>query len=242
MYYKKGIKLSEKMENLEAKTLILGNLGVLHKDMQNLDEAEKCLLEYIVNSQRFGNKRFLGIGYGQLGEVYFEQKKYNLAKQHLLQGIEICQEMQNIYHLCFFMSSLAELHFSLQEFAQSRKVIEETAGYLEKMGLYVIKIRVAILQQKLDILELKTKKEKLAAVSKLISLMEELDKGDSGATAELQKEIGFSYLGLDEYEKAEIHLNEAARIYRLQLKKNPLHGTMKMKFQQVLDQLETINN
>lgn len=87
-YYKKGKTLCEKTNNNQGRAIILLGLGANYQLQHKLDEALKMFQEAIVIADKGELNQIAVLARGNVGEVYFDQKKYSEAKIIFSEGVQ----------------------------------------------------------------------------------------------------------------------------------------------------------
>jgi tetratricopeptide (TPR) repeat protein len=127
-YFKSAKKLVENLKNnasseksLYLKELIdaYNNMGMLELELDNLEEAEKLLLEGLricdeeeVNQYDDARTRL----HHNLGNVYTELRNWNKARFHIEKDIEICKNIRHLQGEAKGFINLGELHFQVQKY------------------------------------------------------------------------------------------------------------------------------
>jgi len=96
-YYSKSIETYKKLGNYGRCASSIYNLAYLYEEkLGNQTKAEKYLLEALDYAEESGAKTILFKIYGNLGRLYYDLGKYNLASDFLLKRIQIHDSIYNI--------------------------------------------------------------------------------------------------------------------------------------------------
>ena len=128
-YFKAAMKLARTLKETQSYkkcSLFLkefidayNNLGMLEKDLDNLEEARKILLQglKICDEEEIpGNDDGRTRLHHNLGTVYLELRHWNRAKEHIEKDITICKNIGHPEGEAKGFINLGELHFQMQNY------------------------------------------------------------------------------------------------------------------------------
>ncbi|XP_068667550.1 protein TONSOKU [Aristolochia californica] len=100
------------------------NLGMLEMDIDNLNEAEKILLEGLricdeeeVNDDDDARSRL----HNNLGSLYLELRAWDKAKEHIEKDILICKRIGHLQGEAKGYINLGELHYRVQKYDEAKR-------------------------------------------------------------------------------------------------------------------------
>ncbi|CAA7405317.1 unnamed protein product [Spirodela intermedia] len=128
-YFKAAMKLARTLKEKQSYnkcSLFLkefidayNNLGMLEKDLDNLEEAKKILLQGLkicddeeVSENDDGRTRL----HHNLGSVYLELREWTRAKEHIERDIRICKNIDHPEGEAKGFINLGELHYQMQNY------------------------------------------------------------------------------------------------------------------------------
>lgn len=118
-YHKKAINLRKELDLVDELPTSYNNLGICYKNLQNIDSAIICYNLAADYAKISSNKSQESTAYSNLGVLYFEKGDYLVAKNYLLEALEIDKSEQKavmVNHL-----NLSGVYFALKEYQQGIK-------------------------------------------------------------------------------------------------------------------------
>jgi signal transduction histidine kinase len=115
-YYKKGKALCEKTNNNQGRAIILLGLGANYQLQHKLDEALKMFQEAIVIADKGELNQIAVLARGNVGEVYFDQKKYNEAKIIFSEGVQKAVQFGFLQNQIHFYDELRKIAIAQEDY------------------------------------------------------------------------------------------------------------------------------
>ena len=101
---------------------LLQDMEVVYRDLGNKEAADTCLHNLITLRRMLDNREQLALALNNLGYLYYEEGKYDEAREVYLEGLEIIRLLESGRSRYFLLASLADL--------------ERDCGYYEKAREY----------------------------------------------------------------------------------------------------------
>lgn len=133
------------------------NLGMLEIDLDNLDEAEKILrrgLEICDEEEVAENDDTRSRLHHNLGNVYLEQRRWEIANEHIKKDILICKQIGHCQGEAKGFVNLGELYYRTQKYDQAiatyqkafdlAKLLEDENALADLIGQNIKTVRDAI--------------------------------------------------------------------------------------------------
>lgn len=128
-YSMKVLRLSEITGDKEAQKTALCNIGSLHREMNNPDVALQYLekVRVLIEDTDFTPD---GILRYELGLIYLEQGKLDLALEYELQAVNLCHIPMN----CYCMEALAKIYLKKQDYNQAMYYADKSLNIAVEFG------------------------------------------------------------------------------------------------------------
>ena len=130
-YYNKALNLTEKQNDLQLKTLILGNIALVHAERKDfkkaLDYYEKALKLAKTEEERANV-------YSGMALVYKNKKDYEKALDYFKKAIETAKSCGNHHLLAKNIISLGEFYREIKDYALSEKYLFEGLRKIQNIG------------------------------------------------------------------------------------------------------------
>jgi uncharacterized protein YegL len=143
--YKKGTELMMTMNQKRGLSVCYNNQANVFKQMQNNIEAEKMYLESLkivedlLNQEKDQNKKIawkIMISYRKmnLGVLYKDINKLQLAKNFLEEGLVLARETDNILGISKISGNLGQLYLQMNNIPEGERILLETYDNLLQKG------------------------------------------------------------------------------------------------------------
>lgn len=124
-YYQKSDSLYQTISGPEARATPLNNIGVIYFSQGDFDRAlgyfnqAKTLVE-----TTYGDKDFLSLIKGNIGEIYYYEKQYDSAHIYLDQSLKMSAETGNVSYQASTRLTLARLYLEEENFDKAFENLE----------------------------------------------------------------------------------------------------------------------
>ena len=138
-YKEKVVQLAEKNKDYNLLATVLCNIGVMHYNNENFEQAEKYLLKgleiYQTNTKNPQNQ-FLSQIYSLLSRVYLSTGKYDQALENAQKALEHAKSSKIKYFIVDPMLDLAKLYSSshFQEYDKALEIAIQALSLAEETG------------------------------------------------------------------------------------------------------------
>ncbi|ONK61173.1 uncharacterized protein A4U43_C08F26980 [Asparagus officinalis] len=112
------------------------NVGLLEFDLDNMDEAEKVLLQglKICNDEEVSEYDDARTRlHNSLGRVYMERREWNKARHHIERDISICKQIGHSLGESKGFVNLGEVHFRVQKYDDANRCYQKALDIAEKL-------------------------------------------------------------------------------------------------------------
>jgi len=212
-YGNKALALSQMLgDNYSAVNALL-NLSGTYSNTGNFEKQFELLQQALPLAKKGEDIEQVATAYDDLGDYYFQQKKYQPSLENYLEGHKYVLQMGNKYHLCTSLSMLAQACYklnqhdkALQYIVQAEKVADEVGARADLKEIY--RTRAEIEQQ--------AGNNKLAAeyFSKTLIISDSLFKAE---TSEKVAEVEAQYQN-EKKQKEIVQLEKDKQIQSLSIK------------------------
>lgn len=114
---RRALELCEAAGDLHGKALALNSLGKVRSDRGRYAEALDFYQASLTIETRLGRRRNVGYVHCNIGVVYFEMKRYDLALEKYLHSLEILDSPENdSFTLVLLLGNIAEVQFLTGEY------------------------------------------------------------------------------------------------------------------------------
>ncbi len=107
----------------EGQAWVQYSLANIYKDLDLLDEAldyfNKSLAVYADQVSQPGDSLGVAICLDQIGEIYFGQEKFEVARKFVMRSYIIHTEMNNIHGIVITLKNLGKIEYELKNYARS---------------------------------------------------------------------------------------------------------------------------
>ncbi|MHA1367223.1 MAG: tetratricopeptide repeat protein [Candidatus Heimdallarchaeota archaeon] len=126
--YNKAFNLSEEI----GSTYLLffkNDMGLVYRDMFQLDKALECFQESLKYSVGFRNIAYVNIGY-----IHFLKYELEKAQEYYLKSMKICEEINDRRILPYILFSLVLVSLELKKFTQAQKYLKRLEQISKETG------------------------------------------------------------------------------------------------------------
>ncbi|MEO0404333.1 MAG: tetratricopeptide repeat protein, partial [Bacteroidota bacterium] len=148
--FQKALDYSIESGNVLAESYQYRNLGAVALQMDQLDSAEILHNKALNFRRRLGNPLALGGSHSDLAEVLLKKGEPLLAKPHLDSAFTLFQEMNSTSSLNLVRSQLADYHFEVGNFNESRNLLERYYEIRDSLESLELKTNLADIRTKYD--------------------------------------------------------------------------------------------
>jgi tetratricopeptide (TPR) repeat protein len=124
-YAREGIQLAVNSRSYDDMYKLWFNLGIAYMEIQQLDDAEICFTFALDLSDQVSIKQDVLRTYCLLGQLYTMKGKYEQAKNHLKQAIELAERLHDMPLLNNALLMMGKLMKKMKNFV-------DAVGYLER--------------------------------------------------------------------------------------------------------------
>ncbi len=128
--YEKSLNIFKSLKHNELISVVLGNMGIVFRQLGNFQEAEKMYLGSIEILGDSADKKSLAINYERLGNLYFEYEKLQQAENSYLQSAKLYESLDNKNEND--KESITDIYWSLGDLHLSIGNIQEAINFYHK--------------------------------------------------------------------------------------------------------------
>ncbi|HEY4691845.1 MAG TPA: tetratricopeptide repeat protein [Bellilinea sp.] len=177
----------------------LRNLGALHTQVGDYEEALRVLLEALELYEQIEDRRDRITVYAQIGAVYLYLSSFVNALQYTLKGLELARLSEERELEGALLNNLATIYILRQEHSRALPYLLKTLQIAESAG--DMRTQAEALDNICNVYcRLESPEEALAAGEKSLMLYREL--GESQGEAEVLNTLGTVYQAAHEYQRA----------------------------------------
>ncbi len=133
-YGNKALVLSQRLgDNYSAVNALL-NLSGTYGSKGNFEKQFELLEEALPLAKKGEDIEQIATLYDDLGDYYFQQKKYQPALENYLEGHKYVLQMGNKYHLCTSLAMLAQAYHKLNLHSQALQYIIQAEQVANEVG------------------------------------------------------------------------------------------------------------
>ncbi len=133
-YGNKAVELAKQNNDNYSLVYALINLSNTYGDLNQLPKQYELLQEALPLAKKNEDLEQISTVYNDLGDYYFEQKKYQSSLNYYLESYKYTQQMGNQYHICTACSHLALLYHNLNQPEKAMQFIVRAETLAKEVG------------------------------------------------------------------------------------------------------------
>ncbi len=125
-YHKKALAIRKKYDRTKDIAGSYNNLAICHKNLNDLNQAEKFIELAIEYAEKANQPRFFYQFQDTYGNILNLQKKYKMAEKAYLTALDLPDEYQNYKRTQFITySNLIDLYYTTRQFNKAKSLIQK---------------------------------------------------------------------------------------------------------------------
>ncbi len=130
-----GLKINEKLEDLEGMAPNYCNLGLIYQDKGELDKAEQMYNKSLEIAEKFGHLEGMSMQYGNLGTIYGKRGDLLKAEQMFQKSLEINEKLGLSELIAKQYGNLGEIYRKSGQLDKAEQMLRKALQINEKVGL-----------------------------------------------------------------------------------------------------------
>lgn len=121
------IHKSDEIESNKVDTAtVYNNLGELFNYQGQFDSALYCYNVAVKDFYRLNNSLGLAYAIGNIGTVYAQTNKHELAKQHIDSAVHILEGLEDMYPISIYLTYMSDIYHEAGDFKRALEYLEES--------------------------------------------------------------------------------------------------------------------
>ncbi|MFC1853102.1 tetratricopeptide repeat protein [candidate division CSSED10-310 bacterium] len=169
--YQRQLVIVEELNDKNGINQAVGNIGTLHTEQGAYELAKECLVRKMSIVEEQGDKKRISTAACSLGTLHFRLKDFVQAEKYYDLAIQIGEELNIKYYLCYYYFYKAELLYTLERLTECQSLLiksREIARVLDKEDML---FNTSILQIKAHFQETRDDPESPSSAVKELVMM-----------------------------------------------------------------------
>lgn len=117
--------LTDQYSGWFEQSILLQDMEVVYRDLGNKESADKSLHDLITLRRMLDNREQLALALNNLGYLYYEEGRYDEAREVYLEGLDIIRLLESGRSHYFLLASLADLERDCGYYEKAREYYQE---------------------------------------------------------------------------------------------------------------------
>ena len=126
--------LYSELDDQRGKAKVLGNLGILHRNIGETDQAIPIMKEILEIFYGIGDVRSEAVTLGNLGSMYHDEHLFQKAEEHFNRAIEIFHKLGERMPEGIFLCNLGNVYRGQNNYIKSRQSYFKARDIMEEVG------------------------------------------------------------------------------------------------------------
>lgn len=132
-YGEEALRVIETGDYIRFKPEILSYLGVIYRNIGNLDKALNFYYQTLEVSKLINDSVQLGYSYNNLGDYYFKRASYSLALENIYKSLKIFRSLNDSSGLAYCFNNIGEINIKEGNYSEALQNLQLSADIRKRL-------------------------------------------------------------------------------------------------------------
>ena len=219
-YFKEALDIAKEIDDKREMIRSLGNTGTVYFKLYQFDEALEYYNRTLALSNEITDKRFSGMTLRNIGNLHFYRKKYDEAFECFQNSLDLAEEIKDEIQIIYALNELSKIYKQRTDYQNAielqKKIIKRCNDQKRKVPDAELSSLISTAYTELGVIQKllggSGKRSAILYFKKSIAIRKEIN-WEEGIGWNL-KDIGTTFLDLEEYDSALTYLNKVIPIFK----------------------------